>query len=44
MGALHAAGWKATPATLAGVYSLDAGMVRSVIERHGGARIRAWTR
>lgn len=36
MGALHAAGWKATPATLAGVYSLDAGMVQAVIERHGG--------
>lgn len=36
MGALHAAGWKATPATLAGVYSLDAGMVRAVIGRHGG--------
>lgn len=36
MGTLHAAGWKATPAALAGVYSLDAGMVQAVIGQHGG--------
>lgn len=36
MGALHAAGWTATPATLAGVYSLDPEMVQSILDRYGG--------
>ncbi len=36
MGAHHAAGWAATPATLAGVLSLDPAAVRSLVGRYGG--------
>lgn len=36
MGALHAQAWRATPATLTGVYSLYPDMVRAVIDRYGG--------
>ena len=36
MGALHAAGWRQTPAEFAGVFSLYPDMVQSVIETCGG--------
>ena len=39
MGALHAAGWRQTPAEFAGVFSLYPDMVQSVIGRAAGSRI-----